>query len=216
MNPNKIVLVLVFVLAIGTVYTSVTGTSKIKRSKNNPLQIGDIIFQSSKSGQSYAVQLATGSKYSHVGMIIKDKGELKVIEAVQPVKITSLKEWKKYGDGNHYVVKRLKQADSLLNDSITHLLDSFSRSYLGKNYDLYFGWDDDRIYCSELVWKVYKQALGIELGKLQKLSTFDLSHPIVKEKLKERYGNSIPMNEQCISPGAMFDSELLELVVVEE
>jgi len=153
--------------------------------KETELKIGDIIFQSSKSGQSYAVQLATGSKYSHVGMIIMDKGGLKVIEAVQPVRITPLAEWKKQGDGGHYVVKRLVQADSLLTLQKISLLDSFSRTYLGKNYDLYFGWSNDRIYCSELVWKVYKQTLGIEIGDLQKLSAFDLSNPIVKEKLKE-------------------------------
>jgi len=57
------------------------------------LQTGDIIFQSSKSGQSLAVQLATHSRYSHVGMIIKHEGSLQVIEAVQPVMITPLKQW---------------------------------------------------------------------------------------------------------------------------
>jgi hypothetical protein len=26
--------------------------------------------------------------------------------------------------------------------------------FLGKDYDLTFGWSDERLYCSELVWKV--------------------------------------------------------------
>ena len=77
---------------------------------------------------------------------------------------------------------------------------------------MYFGWSDDRIYCSELVWKIYKEALGIELGKLQQLKEFDLSHPIVQKKLKERYGNNIPYDEKVISPAAIFESEELELV----
>lgn len=185
---------------------------KGKAAQTKELKVGDIIFQSSMSGQSYAIQLATGSKFSHVGMIIKDQGELKVIEAVQPVKITSLKTWISHGDDNHYWVKRLKSADSLLTDSVVHLLDSTSRSYLGKNYDLYFGWSNERIYCSELVWKTYHHALGLEIGKLKKLSSFDLTHPVVKQKLKERYGNKIPLNEKVISPGDMFESDLLELI----
>ena len=187
---------------------------KIQVQENNPtnLKVGDLIFQSSLSGQSHAIQLATGSMFSHVGMIIEDQCELKVIEAVQPVKITALKTWIGYGDGGHYWVKRLK-ADTLLTKSAINQLDSITRSYLGKNYDLYFGWSDERIYCSELIWKAYKQALNLEIGKLRKLSTFDLSHPIVKQKLTERYGSNIPMNEDVIAPGDMFESELLELVL---
>lgn len=87
-----------------------------------------------------------------------------------------------------------------------------ARKMLGKNYDLYFGWSDDRIYCSELVWKIYQQGLGIELGKLQRLRDFDLTHPIVKSKLQERYGNFSPMNEKVISPVAIYQSVQLETV----
>lgn len=177
------------------------------------LKVGDLVFQSSKSGQSYAIQLATRSKYSHVGMVIMDAGELKVIEAVQPVKITPLNNWISHGDGHQYWVKRVKHADSLLTDSVIMLIDSVSRSYLGKNYDLYFGWSDERIYCSELVWKTYKNALNLELGNLRTLDSFDLSHPLVRQKLKERYGDNIPLKEKVISPGDMFESDKLELIL---
>jgi hypothetical protein len=78
---------------------------------------------------------------------------------------------------------------------------------------MYFGWGDDKLYCSELVWKIYKQATGLEVGKLQKLKDFDLSNPIVARKLKERYGNKIPLDETVISPVAIFNSQLLMTVV---
>lgn len=68
------------------------------------------------------------------------------------------------------------------------------------------------IYCSELIWKIYKEGTGIEIGNLEQLKDFDLNHPIVKAKLKERYGNNIPKNEKVISPSAMFNSELLYTV----
>ncbi len=41
--------------------------------------------------------------------------------------------------------------------------------FTGKSYDLYFEWTDETIYCSELVWKIYKEALGIEIGKPETL-----------------------------------------------
>lgn len=39
--------------------------------------------------------------------------------------------------------------------------------YIGKDYDLYFEWSDSRIYCSELVWKIYKESIGLEIGNLE-------------------------------------------------
>ena len=84
--------------------------------------------------------------------------------------------------------------------------------FAGKNYDFTFGWSDDRIYCSELVWKIYKRALGIELGKTQKLKEFNLNNAIVRKKLEERYKGNIPYEETVISPAAIFESDYLETV----
>jgi len=44
------------------------------------------------------------------------------------------------------------------------------------------------------------------------LGDFELSHPIVRDKLTERFGSHIPNNEKVISPVTMFNSELLTLV----
>ena len=81
--------------------------------------------------------------------------------------------------------------------------------YAGKDYDLYFEWSDSRIYCSELVWKMYKETLGLEIGELEKLGDFNLTDNSVKLKLKERYGDNIPKDELVISPASMFNSENL-------
>ena len=81
--------------------------------------------------------------------------------------------------------------------------------FKGKDYDLAFEWSDDKIYCSELIWKIYQRAAGIEIGKLQKLGDFDLTHDMVRQKMKERYGDNIPTDEIVISPAAIFESDLL-------
>jgi len=180
--------------------------------ENIDFKNGDIIFQSSTSGQSLAIQLATHSKYSHVGVIFEDKGDLYVYEAVQPVKITPLQKFIERGDNQHYVVKRLIDSKKIITTDVIQKMKQYGEKQIGKNYDLYFEWSDDKIYCSELVWKIYKEALDIEIGKLQKLGEFDLSHPAVKEKLKERYGNKIPYEENVISPAAIFQSPLLKTV----
>ena len=178
------------------------------------IQNGDIIFQTSKSNQSRAIQLATDSKYSHMGIIYENDGHFFVYEAVQPVKLTPLSEWINRGEKGHYVIKRLKNADQVLTNAILTKMKQVGEQFKGKSYDIYFEWSDDKIYCSELVWKIYKQAADIEIGQLEKLSDFDLTNEIVQTKMKERYGDNIPMDEKVISPAAMFNSD--KLVTVEE
>lgn len=186
------------------------------KTENNSasIQNGDIIFQTSKSSQSKAIQLATNSKYSHMGIIYENDGQFFVYEAVQPVKLTPLKEWVNRGENGHYVIKRLENADQVLTSSILTKMKKIGEQFKGKPYDIYFGWSDDKIYCSELVWKIYKQAVDIEIGQLEDLSDFDLSNEIVQTKMKERYGDNIPMNEKVISPAAMFNSD--KLITIEE
>src|SRR5690554_1249527 len=135
-------------------------------------QNGDIIFQTSKSGQSKAIQIATGSKYSHMGIIYKQGNDYFVYEAVQPVKLTPLNDWINRGENGHYVVKRIKNSENLLTPETLTKMKQIGEKYAGKDYDLYFEWSDSRIYCSELVWKIYQEATGREIGKLEKLGDF--------------------------------------------
>jgi uncharacterized protein YycO len=173
---------------------------------------GDLIFQTSLSGQSKAIQLATKSKYSHCGLIYKDGNDFYVFEAVQPVKRTPLVKWIARGQDGKYVIKRLKNADKVLTPAIILKMKEVGDSFNGKNYDLTFEWSDDKIYCSELIWKIYQRSTGIEIGKLEKLSDFDLTNEAVRKKMNERYGDKIPTEELVISPAAIFDSKLLTIV----
>ena len=170
------------------------------------LRNGDIVFQSSRSGQSLAVQLATHSPYSHVGIVFMRDGKPFVYEAVATVRYTPLEEWRKHGDGGRYVVKRLKTP---LDAAQVEKLREAASPFEGKPYDLYFEWTGERIYCSELVWKMYDQALGVRLGELQKLREFDLGNDVVRAKIRERYGANVPLDEPVISPARLLAAPLL-------
>lgn len=172
---------------------------------------GDLIFHKSKSSQSLAIQLATHSPYSHCGILYQNKGKWEVLEAVQPVKTTPLNAWIKRGEKGHYVVKRLKD-EHLLDPTKLKSMKTAGAKMLGKSYDLAFDWSDEKIYCSELIWKIYKEGAGIELCPLQRLRDFDLTNPVVQQKLKERYGKNIPLDEPVVPPSALFESALLEVV----
>ncbi len=182
---------------------------KNKSSKNYIPKNGDIIFQTLKSTLSLAIQKATKSKYSHVGVIYIKNNKPFVYEAIGPVKFTPLKEWINKGEGKKFVVKRILNAKKILTKEAIKKLMKIGSKFKGKEYDSQFKWSDDKIYCSELVWKMYKQAFNIEIGKLEKVDDFDFSDPIVKKEVKKRFGNSIPKNETAISPKSMFYSDKL-------
>jgi hypothetical protein len=192
--------VIAFVLAIAV--------SKVHAA--TPLRDGDLIFQTSRSGQSLAIQRATHSPWSHMGVIVLRDGKPFVFEASATVRYTPLTKWAARGTDGRYTVKRLKRAPT---PAQTGRLRTSAGKYAGRPYDLYFEWTDERIYCSELAWKMYRDALGIEVGARQKLREFDLSDPAVQAKMRERYGSHVPLNEPVISPAAMYDSPLLETVL---
>lgn len=209
MNKGYVTIGLILVLILGVLQAKISNTTtKLEAVKN-----GDIIFQASLSEQSKAIQLATNSKYSHCGIIYRENGQFYVFEAIQPVKKTPIDKWIARGKDNHYVIKRLINADQILTAETLVNLTEEGNKFEGKNYDLTFEWSDDRIYCSELIWKIYQRATGLEIGKLQTLGDFNLTNNLVKQILKKRYGNKIPLNEIVISPAAIFESELLETVL---
>lgn len=168
---------------------------------------GDIIFQATAGERGKAIQLATKSKYNHCGVLFHENGKWMVYEAVQPVKKTSLSEFNRRGQGT---VMRLKHT-ALQPADIGKLKATF-KGYEYKDYDDAFGWSDDRIYCSELVYKLYNKSLNIKLCEPRKLRDFDLSNPLVKAQLNLQYGNNIPLEEPMVSPGDISESVLLEAV----
>lgn len=168
---------------------------------------GDIIFQSSQSNQSKAIELATNSPYSHMGIIFIKNGKPYVFEAASKVVYTPFDKWVNRGKNRKYIIKRLK--DHTLSQKEIANLKRVARSFENKPYDIWFGWDDKYIYCSELVWKIYNKALNLKIGQLQRIKDFNLSAPAVKQKLTERYGDKIPYQETVISPIAIFNSPLL-------
>lgn len=173
---------------------------------------GDIIFQSLNSPQSLAIRLATRSEYTHCGIVFEKEGTLFVYEAVHPVTWTPLERWIGRNPDGHYVLLRLKNRDAALTPEVTAALKKSGEPMLGKPYDIYFQWSDERIYCSELVWKMYRRGAGIELCPLRTFQDFDLNHREVQRIARERYGTELPLDEKVVAPSDLMASDLLEEV----
>ncbi|MEW5797294.1 MAG: YiiX family permuted papain-like enzyme [Candidatus Zixiibacteriota bacterium] len=173
---------------------------------------GDIVFQDLNSPQAQAVKLATGSQYTHCGIIFEQDNNFVVYEAVGPTRVIPLQDWIRQGVKGHFVARRIDTLLAHLTDESLARMRQVGESHLGKPYDPVFNWSDSQMYCSELVWKIYRDGLGLELAPLRKLGGYQIEHPAVRQKLRERYGDSIPLQEPVIAPADLMASERLKQV----
>lgn len=171
------------------------------------LREGDIVFQGNAGPQSDAVRKATGSPFTHCGVVTEINGRLAVLEAVQPVRITPIDEFIRRSLPGTFHARRLS---SPLNQERVGQARNWAEKQTGKAYDIKFAWGDDQLYCSELVWKLF-DAGGIELCKTRKFRDYNLNDPVVKRIIVERYGNeaNLPLDEPVVSPGDLAASPLL-------
>lgn len=194
---------------------SVTSSSQSASLKNIPWNIknGDIIFLQSRTDQSYALEEATKSIWTHTGIILLHNQRWVVAEASSTVRYTPLEQFISKGKFKRYVVKRPKvpffNSDSDANKKLVKRVANF----IGKPYDIYFRWGNDSIYCSELVWKVY-EPFGV-LSKPQKMKDLELTGPHVQNLILKRYkhnGIELNLEELIVSPVSIFNSNKIYLV----
>ena len=114
-------------------------------------QNGDMILQTNTSGQGLAIQLATNSKYTHIGVLFKENNEWMVYEAVQPVQKVTLSEFILRGENSQYTVLRLKNDSLVKLDHVTQKMKNYLLKQIDKDYDWVFNWSEEEMYCSELV-----------------------------------------------------------------
>ncbi len=205
-----------FSLLVFTIVNNAWGSS-FERYLNQHAQSGDLIFQSSLSSQSEALQEGSGSHITHVGVLFKEAGKWNVYEAVQPVKITPIKRFIKNGKEERVTIKRVKKNFVDLSDLRNqNLLKESLKKYLGLNYDIYFEWSDDKIYCSEFVYKGFINAFNKSPGTMQEIREFNLDGPYIKDLVLKRYGSinkELNLNEKIVSPLSMYNDKNLKFIL---
>lgn len=169
------------------------------------VEVGDVLFHESTSSQAVHIKAATGSRYTHVAIVVQAGDSPVVLEAVQPVKLTALSTWIDRGVHDHYAWRRPTRP---LSQEEKSRVATMGMRWVGRDYDSDFSWTDDRLYCSELVYKVLRDAVGIEVGRLRKVSDFDVDDPILRSALEAR---GIGLDLEVLSPADMLaDGDLVD------
>lgn len=159
-------------------------TAPVAAAELPPLRVGDIVFQTTEGGQSPAIMFASGSLYTHMGLVeIDNNGQPMVVEAVGPVRTIPLKKWIAKGVGNRITIKRIKG----LSEEDARAAVARAHAYDGRPYDPYFYSSRDALYCSELVYAAYKEGPNVTVGTEQKVRDLKINHRAVRKLIEARW-----------------------------
>lgn len=180
------------------------------------LRAGDLIFHQSQTRQAKAIEEAQGSPWTHMGILFPADGRWYVAEAIQPVTVTSLERFIQRGRNRTVLVKRIRSTVIDMSDegNQSRVAEEVEKE-IGKNYDIFFSWSDERIYCSELVFKAFSRATGWAPGLLQRFRDLNLDGPAMKRLIREReaaQGRPIDLDEPIITPVSILRDQSLESV----
>ena len=177
-------------------------------------QEGDILFQSiikfdlvPRTDMIRLIEGATNSPYSHCGVVFKKKEKWYVYEAmIFGVKQIPLWMWVARGERAKYDVYRLKED---YREHVPDFLDAL-KSQLGKPYDWRYSMDDKAIYCSELIYKAFKESAAEELGEMVRLGDLDWE-PYKKTIVKYENGDP-PLDKLLITPAHLSRAAQLDKI----
>ena len=162
------------------------------------LKEGDVIFHASDSRQAPMLRLATSSPITHCGIIIEKGGKLYVLEAEGKVQLTPIQTFINRGIGKTYCVRRPKKE---IKGRVKY------KGYLGIPYDMAFKFKNKKYYCSELVYDIYKDQLGIKICEPRPLSDY---HTLGLEKEIKRRG--MKMDQLMVAPSDLMNADCFEVI----
>jgi hypothetical protein len=169
-------------------------------------RVGDILFQSLPHNRLVdAIEGSTDAPFSHCGILMQRDGKFVVLEAIGPVKETPLGDWIDRGRFGGFATFRFKEKyQTRVDEGIRE-----AEKYLGRRYDVHYSFDNDEIYCSELVFVAFKKVFGEDLGRVRKLG--DLNWGPYVDVIFEIEGG-LPKTREMITPEDLSEAGQLEQI----
>lgn len=194
----------------------------------NNIQTGDLLFVgipldyhlSDSTGMDDAITSATGREgeinYIHVAILERDEQDsLWVIDATikhgvdrHPFRVFLSDFTLK--DGSYPVMDVMRLKDNI--EAASYVENA--KTFVGRDYDMYFSPDNDEQYCSELVWNSYITRDGINWFTTSPMNfkSEDGTFPPYWVELFALLGEPIPQGVQGTNPKEMSEETCLEKV----
>ena len=159
------------------------------------LREGDILFIETTSFQSKYIKMGMLSIWSHCGIAVDTPEGVQIMEADTTVRILPVERFVAKSVGGKGIKGKVYRPEMRPEQQLSRPIEK--EKWLGKWYDLKFSFDNDEVYCSELVWLIYKEQ-GIELCPPIKINEhFMVRFKKLQEALKER---GISPEQEAVAP----------------
>ncbi len=167
-------------------------------------QEGDVLFQSLPHGAlTNAIEGSTHSPWSHCGIVARERDQWVVYEAYGSVQHVPLDTFWKRTRRHQFAVYRWKQPhDAQINDILAAV-----RTRVGLPYDAKYEMDDEKIYCSELIYKAFHDVTGQPMGDLVRLD--DLNWQPYEQTIRQLEGGPPPLDRMMITPRGLSEAPQL-------
>lgn len=179
-----------------------------QRAWGQQIQVGDILFQDLDCGlRCSLIRDVTHSRYTHVGIVLQEEGKLQVWEAFAPVGPVDLVDWVHRGIRERVAIYRLRAP-------ISHHLQQIAaavRDLRGRPYDPDYQWDDDHIYCSELIAKAVNKVEGTTIFVPRPIGALGPHADLIKKLSHGRLTEATAM----VSPADLVRSPQLKRIIDE-
>ncbi len=171
-------------------------------------RVGDVVFQSlPRQPLVELIEGVTASPFSHCGIVDEVDGEFVVIEALLTVRVVPLADFLARGRRGAFAVYRwAPEREASVPDIV-----AAARGYPGRPYDMRYRLDDESIYCSELLWKAYRDATGEDLAATQPLG--ELHWRPHERAIRRMEHGELPLARPIITPVAVAGSSALRSVL---
>ncbi len=168
---------------------------------------GDVLFQHFDSRLCDMIRDVTGSQLTHCGLVVYRAGKPYVLEAKSPaVSYVPLDEWFAQGWKGYYAHFRPKGISPEKIAQVVKRTDEL----LGKTYDLQYEMGDEKIYCSELIYKGFLRGAGVEIGRKQRLG--DLKWQAHEAFIRLLAGGKLPLDRMMVTPATVAASPHLGML----
>lgn len=169
-----------------------------------PLEIGDIVFTCVAAFLFKNISKASLCWSNHVGIIIGHDGEDYIVaESRIPIsQTTTLKKFIARSENSHYAIRRLSKP---LTDKQKLAICSQVPNRLNILYHTGFKLDSKLQFCSKFVYEIYKDALKIEVGKIETFKELLTSNPNAKLIFwKLWFLGQVPWGRRTVTPASLW------------
>lgn len=153
-----------------------------------PWRNGDLVVQDASVGQALPVFENDGTGLSHIGIVEKRPDGVFVIETVDAVRETPMKEFVARGKNRDFAVYRVNDLDEKQAAAVV----AAAKRQLGKPADMFLRRNWEELYSSELVKLAYND-IGVDLGRTQRIGTIGKDTTPVKAQ----FGRNWSTNPDC-------------------